>query len=178
MRLLNAAAVGIGVASLVLVAGSAVSAPTAKPAHLGPAGPTGTLQHAPMVLSSGSKLRSTTLVSNFSGATLTPGGFTPIDPGETITCPGHTTCTVEADLNVQAQGSGSSDAWALCAALDGGFATCPYLGFLDSSFFQSGTFAETFVGVTPGSHTVQTSVFAGNGGTAYNYTFVYHVYTP
>ena len=175
-------AIGVAVVGLVLAAGVVTSAAAW---HRGTSGPAGAALHQQathqVTTLAASKLKSSVIASGFSGAALTAGGFTPMDAGETIVCPGTTgTCTFEADASVQAQGTGSSNAWAICLYIVdlGQYATCPYYGFLDSSFFETGTEVSSFSGVPHGTHTVQTQIFSANGGAAYNYSITYHAYKP
>ena len=180
MHKIRIATAGAVVVAVVLAAGTATYAAGQHSTHPGPAGPL--IKHPQVkqqVTAGQQKLKNAVVVSGFSGVTLTASGFTPIDAGETLICPGTSgTCTFSATMSVQAQGTGSSNAWAICLKVDGGFATCPYLGFLDSTFFDNETQTESITGVTHGPHTVQTQVFTGNGGTAYNYTFTYQAYKP
>jgi hypothetical protein len=180
MRKIRIATAGAVVIAVVLAASTATYAATHS-AHPGAAGPLLKQHQVTHQITSGQeKLKNTVIASGFSGVALTPGGFTPLDAGETITCAGSSTCTIEADMSIQAQGTGSSNAWAICLyVVDlSTYATCPYYGFLDSAFFENGTQIESISGLPAGSHTVQTQVFSSNGGTAYNYSLTYHAYKP
>jgi hypothetical protein len=180
MGKIKIAVIGAVVVALVLVAGVVTFAANGHRGASGPAGAALQRQAGHQSVAAQTKVKKSVAVTGFSGATLTAGGFTPIDAAATLTCPGTTgSCTYEADASVQAQGTGSSNAWAICLVIDGNnFATCPYYGFLDSSFFQEGTVVSVYPGIPHGTHTVQTQVFSANGGTAYNYNIVYNVYKP
>jgi hypothetical protein len=128
----------------------------------------------------GRKLKFTAISSGNLGATV-PAGFAPVDAATNLRCPGTRTCTFEADQNLQVFSS-TSTAWAICTSVDGNFMaepSCPYLGLAGGTgFFQTGTFAQSMSGITPGTHSVQTFVYSDNGLDVYNYAFVYHIYTP
>ncbi len=180
MRKTRIATAGAVVIAVVLAASTATYA-ASHSSHPGPTGPLLKEHQVTHQITSGQeKLKNTVVATGFSGVALTPGGFTPIDAGENITCVGPGTCTLEADMAVQAQGTGSSNAWAICFyVVDlGTYATCPYVGYLDSAFFENATQIESLSGIPAGVHKVQTQVYSANGGTAYNYTSTYHAYRP
>ncbi len=181
MRKIGRAAAVAGIVGVVLVAGTATYAATSHSAHPGPAGPLlKNNQVTHQISLAQEKLKNSVVVNGFSGGPLNAGQFTNIDAGEKLVCPvaGSSTCSIEADMSVQAQGTGTGNAWAICLVVDGNYATCPYYGFLDSAFFENGTQVESLTGLAVGRHTVQTQVFSANGGTVYNYSLTYHAYKP
>jgi hypothetical protein len=177
VRALRLAAITAGVAALVLVASVATSAP-GKTVHLGAAGPGGTSRKAAPAATGPEKLKKTYLSWGPGGVALTGGDYTPIE-STTVVCPGHSTCTIEADIKVQAQGVGSSDAWAICALFEGARPDlCPFQGFLSSGFYQVATWTSMIQQVPPGTYTMQTAVWTSDGGTAYNWASSYKVLIP
>ena len=177
-RILKYSAIGVAVVGLAVAGQAATSAAGTPSTHSRPSGPLLHQSATQQVTAGNRTLKKTVLVHGFSGAALTAGGFTPIDAGERVMCPGTTSCTIEAIMSVQAQGTGASNNWAICLNIDTNTATCPYIGFLDSTFFENATITESLSGRAHGAHTVQTQVFTATGGTAYNYAITYHIYTP
>lgn len=188
MKRFAAPAVAAGVIGLMLVVGSASSAPAAKGSSgdLGAPGPTAAQGKAsegkvsPEMQIRGLKLRSTALSAGNLGATV-PAGFVALDAPLVLNCPGHTTCTFAAEQNVQVKGSTSSNGWAICTKVDGNYMSepsCPFLGYTGSTFYVGGSFSQSQTGFTPGNHTVQTEVYSSNGMDVYNYAINYRVYTP
>jgi hypothetical protein len=115
------------------------------------------------------------------GIVAVPSGFQPIDGVTTLHCPGTTTCTFEADQNVQVRGSTASNDWAICTQVDGAYMTqplCPFLGQVPNGFFGAGSFVQTQTGLSPGNHTVRTFLYTDNGADRSIYTILYRVYTP
>jgi hypothetical protein len=180
MRKSRISAIAIAAVAVLFVAGAAAGSVSGHHSS-GPTGPLLKGHQAPQnVATVTMKLHDSVIASGDSGANLTPGGFTPIDAGEQIHCASTGTCTLEADMSVQAQGTGSGNEWAICFyVVDlGYYASCPYYGNLDSSFFENGTQIESIGSgaIPPGTHTVQTQVFSLTGGTVYNYSLTYHAY--
>jgi hypothetical protein len=174
----------MGVLVLVLVAGSAVLAPAMgglrwHPQSLGPEpaspqGPRTTVLVA-------HRLRSTAISESYLKAEIGPGR-TPLESAAiTLTCPGKTTCTFEADQNVEVMGTSSNNKWAVCTDVDGDHMTeplCPYLGNVPKGFFGAGSFVQSMSGITPGTHKIRTFVITKNGATRGVYMITYRVYTP
>lgn len=110
-------AVAAGVVGLMLVVGSASSAPAAKdvagkPGSPGPLAAQGEASQgkvSPETVIRGLKLRSTAISSGNLGSTV-PAGFAAIDAPLVIHCPGTTTCTFEAEQNVQVEGTTANNA--------------------------------------------------------------------
>lgn len=104
----------------------------------------------------------------------------PVDNQLTVSCPGTTTCTIEADQFVEEGNAPTASSGGLCLDVDnGGWFYC-----WDSGYSQGpniyGAFSEIFnvSGLKPGSHTVQTWLFSWSGTDLYQYYITYHVYTP
>jgi len=168
-------------AAVVAVLGtSAASSASTDLDQAGPASPLQSKQQVPFQIQAAHhKLVDTVIAGGYSGAALSPG-FNAIDSGETINCPNSGKCTLEANMTVQALGSGSSNSWAICFyVVDlGSYATCPYIGYLSSTYYQTESINAAQVSLPPGPHVVQTQVYTANGGTAYNYSMTYHAYKP
>lgn len=188
MKRFVAPAVAAGAIGLMLVVGSASSAPAAKgtagdPGAAGPTAAQGKASQgkvAPDTQIRGLKLKSTAISSGNLGATV-PAGFAALDAPLVITCPGHSTCTIAAEQNVQVRGSTANNAWAICTKVDGNYMTqpsCPFLGYTGTSYYLGGSFSQSQTGFTPGNHTVQTEVYSSNGMDVYNYAINYRVYIP
>ncbi len=115
MRGFKSSVAAVGVIGLMVVVGSAASAPAAKTAHgpPGPSTPTAGAQHnvEPATVVKNRKLKSSAMSTGFLGVTKPGGTFTAIDAVTTVTCPSTTTCTIEADQNVQALGSTANNSW-------------------------------------------------------------------
>jgi hypothetical protein len=103
-------------------------------------------------------------------------GFTAIDGVSSISCPAPLgkTCTVEAEITVQATGSGEIG---LCFAMDGSFPQgCPTAGTLGNYAIYS--WSETVHGVAKGSHNVQSVIDSNGAGDFGFYNIDYKVYLP
>jgi hypothetical protein len=109
-------------------------------------------------------------------------GFVAIDAATTINCISTSTCTYEAEQNVQVQNSIAGNKWAICTAVDGNFMAqplCPFLGILPAdSSFVGGSFAQTMSGLAPGGHSVQTFIYTDSGANLSIYEITYRVYRP
>lgn len=174
---------GVGVIGLMVVAGSAASAPAANTEHGRPASPfspvaAGQLKVQPPTVLTARHLKSTALSTGSSGVTAGPG-FAAIDQVTTLRCPGTKTCTFEADQNVEASGSWDNNRWGICTKVDGTYMPyCPYLGYLTNGGFQAGSFIASMSGLSPGSHSVQTFIYTDDGAQIDIYAILYRVYTP
>ena len=185
MRSVKGSVVAVGVIGLMLVVGSAASAPAAKTSHSHPrpSSPIATQQKAaPATVVKGRKLKSTAISQGFSDAYI-PAGLVALDAPTTLNCPGTTTCTFEADQNVTLAGPTANNKWLICTQVDGSSMTEPDcltpLGKVSSNaFYGSGSFAQSQSGISPGSHTVQTFVYTDFGAFLGTHAIVYHVYTP
>ncbi len=174
-RITTLAAAGIG---LVLLASGTSSASIAKPTKPGPPAPAGSQQHATPLVTGGEKLKATFMTDGDTTINLTPGSFTPIGSPTTVRCTGATTCTIEADMQVQASGVGDTDAWGLCASIDGGSIFCPYIGYLADEFYTLDGYVEPFNAVTPGTHVFQPYLYSSAGGFLDGWWTDYRVYRP
>jgi hypothetical protein len=116
------------------------------------------------------------------------GGFTteatvdtPIGTPLAVTCPGSTTCTIQADMFVQSGGTHfSGNTYAICLWVDGVRGpNCQDVGSTapDNTYLVGST-SQLVAGVTPGNHVVQTYVGAKNGMIVFNHTSNYRVYKP
>jgi hypothetical protein len=106
--------------------------------------------------------------------------FTPIDGVSSISCPAPLgkTCTVAAEINLEAEGT-AGDIIALCAKIDGSFPanSCPTVGTL-GSINAVYSWTQTVSGVSKGTHTVQSYVYATGTGDSGSYNVNYRVYVP
>jgi hypothetical protein len=108
------------------------------------------------------------------------GGTTAVDPVTTITCPGTSgTCTIEYDQNMQFGFGTSGDSFSFCIALDGSIVSpgCPTSGAFPTGV-AAVSFSQEVTGVSHGTHTVQSLVQSGFGGSIGFYTETYRVYKP
>jgi hypothetical protein len=119
-------------------------------------------------------------VNRPAGFSALAGGTAAVDPVTTITCPGTSgTCTIEYDQNMQFGFGTSGDFFSFCIALDGSIVSpgCP-----SSGSFPTGaaavSFSQEVTGVSHGTHTVQSLVQSGFGGSIGFYTETYRVYKP
>lgn len=125
-------------------------------------------------------LKSTSVVVGEADITI-PSGFTNIDSPLGFTCPGPTTCTVAAEMNVQlGENTISGNGWALLGMLDGSYMDGgPYVGeLLTDGRFSAAHWTATLGGVTPGHHTLQSQVYTDDGAFLANYELVYRLYKP
>jgi hypothetical protein len=126
------------------------------------------------------KLKFSHFVAN-TGMAPVAGGFQPIHPPLTITCPGTGTCTFEAHQNVQMRANSSTGSWAVCTRVDGNDMhnpTCPNLGNPPAGAIDVRSFVQTTSGLGPGAHTVQSFIFTGGGGERGAYEITYRVLKP
>jgi hypothetical protein len=108
-------------------------------------------------------------------------GFQPMDSAKTLTCPtGKGVCRIEADQAVQVTGGvGGFNRWAVCTQVDGIFMnrpSCPFLGLINPSSFQSAAFSQQQSAVSEGDHTVRTFIYTDTGAQLGNYSIQYHIY--
>lgn len=169
---------GILVATMCLIAGSflALSAAHGKL----PRTSVLNLPVKPPTLIFNKALKSTSVAVGEPDITI-PAGFTNIDSPLGFTCPGPTTCTVAAEMNVQAGNNTlSGNGWALLGMLDGSYMDGgPYVGeLLTDSRFSVAHWTVTAGGVTPGHHTLQTQIYTDFGAELANYEIVYRLYKP
>lgn len=177
MRTLKLFVIGVAAIGLLTAGQVATSATNSHPTYVGPTGPLVGHQVNSQVIQSNETLKKTVIVQGSGNITLAADAFTPIDPGETIVCPGTKSCTIEATISVQAIGI-FNNPWAICLRVGGATAPCPYYGILLSNFPMVGTVTQSYPGFLPGSHTVQTIVYTNDGGTAFFYNMTYHSYNP
>jgi hypothetical protein len=122
-----------------------------------------------------------TVYSAGGSPTIVPAGFTAIDVPKILNCSGPSTCRIEADQNLQLGGgpSGGVNRWAICTKVDGAYVTkplCPFLGVVNPSNYQAGSFIQEEAELAAGAHTVQSFVYTDAGATIYLFSFVYRIY--
>jgi hypothetical protein len=111
-------------------------------------------------------------------------GFTAIDSPLNFTCPGPGTCTLSAEMNVQAGGNTvAGNRWALQALVDGQYMDQPPAGPFAGELLTDGNYSTTTwianqSGVTPGKHTLQSQIYVDDAATLANYSIVYRLYKP
>lgn len=182
MKRLEVSGISIGVIGLILVLGSAASAPASNSGHqrlhrISPVMGQNTVATAVVV--SGRHLKSTAISSGYTVPV--PASWSAIDAVTTLRCPGTTTCTFTAEQSLDVVGSTTDNAWAICTKVDGNYMSepnCPYMGNADSAFNTNGSFTQTKTGIAPGNHTVQSDIFTLSGFDSDTYTIIYSVYTP
>ena len=108
-------------------------------------------------------------------------GFQPMDSAKTLTCPkGKGVCRIEADQAAQVTGgAGSSNRWAICTQVDGVFMdrpSCPFLGLINPSYFQSAAFSQQQSAVSEGEHILRTFIYTDTGAQLGNFSIQYHIY--
>jgi hypothetical protein len=102
--------------------------------------------------------------------------FTPIDPALSVSCPGSSTCTIEADMWIQNVSDGGGNT--VCLFVDGSESSgCPYETSGTSGIYDTISVSWP-VTVEHGTHTVQTYVYSNDGEFVGFYTTNYRVYTP
>jgi len=100
-----------------------------------------------------------------------------LDGVTTINCPGTTTCTIGAEMNVQLGYGNNSPGVSLCLSVDGSVVSCPTLGTIPASGWSFISFALA-TSVPHGTHTVQTLVWPSDVASRGFYTISYRVYKP
>lgn len=164
----------LGLASTVGF-GAAPPSKATSPAPMTPKDPPSTLTLGSPVL-----LTTTYSASTFGTVAVGPG-FRPIDKVKTVVCPPKNgACRIEADQSAQVTGGpGGNNRWAVCTQVDGVFMdrpSCPFLGLIDPSFFQTGAFSQQKIAILPGNHTVRTYIYTDSGASLGNYSIQYRVY--
>jgi hypothetical protein len=131
-------------------------------------------------IATATQLEDTTIVQSDDEVVI-PSGKHQLGAVVTLTCPGATTCTLEADQYVQLTGTADNNRWAVCTHVDGQILTepmCPYLGLVPNGFYGTGSYVQTMTGLTPGTHKVKTVVIAKRGARVTSHVAVYRMYTP
>ena len=177
-------AIPVGLVAALVAGGGATQAFAAHHSSGSSASPTASTSHSTGVTPNAvvkQRVLKVTARSQGGAIVAVPSGFQPIDGVTTLHCPGTTTCTFEADQNVQVRGSTANNAWAICTQVDGAYMTqpsCPFLGNVPNGFFGAGSFVQTQTGLSAGNHTVQTFLYTDDGADRSIYTILYRVYTP
>jgi hypothetical protein len=129
----------------------------------------------------GSHLRGTYFNSGNWDSGFFPGGnvANPVDNQLTVTCPGKSTCTIEADMFVEEGNAPSASGGGLCLDVDNGAQfECWGSNYSEPNIIRSFSQIITLTGFATGPHTVQTYLYSGSGTDVYQYFITYHVYTP
>jgi hypothetical protein len=125
-------------------------------------------------------LKKTAIVSD-NGFAVVAGGYQPLHPAITISCPA-TKCTYEADQLEQVQGSTSGNRWAICTFIDGNAMSEPLCPFVDDDagdgVYRTGTASQSQSSVPKGKHTLQTFIYSDNGIADASTKITYRVYAP
>jgi hypothetical protein len=142
-------------------------------------GPTASTSAQGRILTAPRKLVKTT--TSFDNAIAAKAaGFQAIDALSVVNCPAAAAnCLIEAEQNVQVNGTAANNRWAICTQVDGVFMgqpSCPFLGVIPTgSVFVAGSFKQ-HQQVAPGNHTVRTFLFTDFGGNLSIYHIDYAVY--
>ena len=139
------------------------------------------LDSSPDTLSTSHVLKGTYFNSGNWGGGFFPGGNVAyaIDNQLTVSCPGTTTCTIEADQFVEEGLASVASGGGLCLDVDNRAQFyCWGSNYSEPNIIRSFSEIFNFGGFKPGNHTVQTYLFSGSGTDVWQYYITYHVYTP
>lgn len=127
-------------------------------------------------------LLGTIISTSINSMPLAANALTALDSPQTVSCPGTTTCTIQAEqVASTAQGSHAQNGFILCFYVDGSAipAGCPYVNITPSDGESvMGSVTQGISGVSPGTHTVQTLVKSNFGAKLFFYNTDYRVYRP
>jgi hypothetical protein len=115
-----------------------------------------------------------------SGLAIPPGSErTVVGPEVTITCPGTTTCTVQADQFIQeGDGSTTGNESLIGFYIDSLEAAEQQVGETPADDSYQVFSTSELVEVAAGTHTVQIYVYSNHGMSVYNYATTFRVYKP
>lgn len=172
----------IAVAGVLVLAGGAASAVprSGAAAEADASSPEASGHESPSALDLTALHLKTSTVDQSTTDVIIPAGRAQVGTTLTLTCPGETTCVLEADQYAQIEGSADSNRWSICTHVDGQILTepsCPYLGLVPNGFYGTGSFVQTKSALTPGDHHVKTFVYAKKGANVTTYVLIYRMYT-